>query len=123
MSVDGAVPYVLKPASPLLAARHERRVTVSLVLYSCRLLDAEFSCIVVCRPIDAVEQKSCIEEEIPEQPDQSAALRSAKRDRVRRRRSCETEEQTVARRTTHFLTLCSIKPIVPYTNMCTVFFR
>jgi len=43
-------------------------------------------------------KNSYVEKEIPEQPDQSAARRSAKRDRVRRRRSCETEEQTVARR-------------------------
>ena len=43
-------------------------------------------------------KNSYVEKEIPEQPDQSAARRSAKRDRVRRRRSCETEQQTVARR-------------------------
>jgi len=41
---------------------------------------------------------SCIEEEIPEQPDQRAVHRSAKRDHARRRRSCEIEGQTVARR-------------------------
>jgi len=44
-------------------------------------------------------KNSCVEEEIPEQPNESAAHQSAKHD-VRRRRSCETEEQTVARRAT-----------------------
>jgi len=48
--------------------------------------------------MDGVNKNSCVEEqETPEQPDQSAAHRSAKRDRVRRRRSCETEEQTADR--------------------------
>ena len=36
-------------------------------------------------------KNSCVEKEIAEQPEQSAA-----RDHVRRRRSCETEQQTVA---------------------------
>jgi len=33
----------------------------------------------------------CVEEETLEQPEQSGSRRSTKRDRVRRRRSCETE--------------------------------
>ena len=38
-------------------------------------------------------KNTCVEEyEIPEQPDQSAARRAAKRDHMRRRRSCETKE-------------------------------
>ena len=62
-----------------------------------RRLVAEFSCIVVCIEMES-NKNSCVEEEIVEQSDQSGAHRLAKRDRVRRRRSCETEQQTVARR-------------------------
>jgi len=77
--------------------------TQHTVYSGCRLLDAEFSCIVLCRlrPIDGGNKKSCVkEQQSPEQPDQSIAHQSAKCDHVRCWRSCETEEQTAARRTT-----------------------
>ena len=59
--------------------------TQHTVYSGCRLLDAEFSCIVLCRPrpIDGGNKKSCVEEQqSPEQPDQSAAHWSAKCDHV-----------------------------------------
>jgi len=43
-------------------------------------------------------KNSCAEEEIPEQPEQSGAHRSAKRDHVRRRRTCETVAAVDGRR-------------------------
>jgi len=72
--------------SPVLAARHERRVAVSPTHADC-WTPSSVEWLSVGLQVQS-NKNNCVEEEIPVQPGQSAARRWTKRDRVRRRRSC-----------------------------------